>query len=32
MKANMNGAGDLYGERGPERILVERRKLLATLN
>lgn len=32
MKANMNGVGDLYGERGPERVLVEGRKLLSTLN
>ena len=32
MKANMNGVGDLYGERGPERVLIEGRKLLATLN
>lgn len=32
MKANMNGVGNLYSERGPERVLVEGRKLLAALN
>jgi hypothetical protein len=32
MKANMNGIGDLYGERGPERVLIRGSKVLASLN
>ena len=31
MKAHMNGVGDLYSERAPEKVLVEGRKILATL-
>lgn len=30
MRANMNGVGDLYGARAPEKVLTEGRKLLAT--
>lgn len=32
MRANMNGVGDLYGKHGPERVLVEGRKLLLGLS
>jgi hypothetical protein len=31
MRANFSGVGDLYGPRGPERVLVEGCKLLDTL-
>ena len=31
MRANITGVGDLYGLRGPEKVLVEGRKLLASL-
>ena len=32
MQANINGVGNLYSTQGSERVLVEGRKLLATLN
>ncbi|THZ80201.1 hypothetical protein D6C84_07628 [Aureobasidium pullulans] len=31
MRANMTGVGDLYGEKGPERVLREGTKILKTL-
>ncbi|TIA07829.1 hypothetical protein D6C80_09567 [Aureobasidium pullulans] len=31
MRANMTGVGDLYGEKGPERVLREGSKILKTL-
>lgn len=32
MRANMTGVGDLYGEKGPERVLREGSKILRTLS
>ncbi|KAI5254631.1 hypothetical protein E4T42_02214 [Aureobasidium subglaciale] len=32
MRANMTGVGDLYGEKGPERVLREGSKILQTLD
>ena len=31
MNAQMKGVGDSYGERGAEKVLIEGRKLLASL-
>ena len=32
MRANMTGVGDLYGEKGPERVVREGAKILKTLS
>ena len=32
LRAHMSGVGDLYGERGPEKVLLRGQKLLSSLN